>query len=157
MSDNIRIWVEIDHQPTHRAGGWAYLLAEGSARLGAAGGERSAGPERIALAGLVAALKAAPARASVIVHSASPALLAVPKRLAAADTEPPSADLDLWAPLSQALATRQVRFAAATAAPRSPGAFAAAWAELARDKAKTKPFGAVIPKANLMKVALPVA
>ena len=155
MSDNIRIWVEIDHQSVHRAGGWAYVLAEGGARNGAAGGERSAGPERIALAGVVAALKAAPPGADLIVRSASPAVLALPKRLAAADREPPSSDLDLWAPLTQAMAARQVRFDPDTTAPRTPAAFAAAWAELARDKAKTKPFGAVIPKANLLKLTLP--
>src|SRR3569623_1034751 len=137
MSVRLRLWVEISHQSAHRAGGWAYVTAEGSARQGAAGGERSAGPERIALAGLVAALGATPPGAEIVVHSASPALLALPKRLAAAEAEPPSQDLDLWAPLTQALATRQVRFAAAALATRTPVAFALAWAELARDKAKT--------------------
>jgi len=157
MSDLIRIWVEIDHQSTHRAGGWAYLMAEGSARLGAAGGERSAGAERIAMAGLTAALSAAPPGASVLVHSASPALLAISARLAASDSEPALVDLDLWAPLTKALSGRRVRFVAEKAGPRTPGAFAAAWAEMARDKAKTKPFSAVIPQANLAKVALPVS
>ncbi|MBS0361719.1 MAG: hypothetical protein JSR98_10085 [Proteobacteria bacterium] len=155
MSVHVRLWVEISHQSVHRAGGWAYVWAEGSARQGAAGGERSAGPERIALAGLVAGLKAAPAGAEVEVRSASPAMLALPKRLAAVETEPPSQDLDLWAPLTQALATRQVRFIPDTAAPRTPAAFAQAWAELARDKAKTKPFHAVIPKSNLEKANVP--
>ena len=155
MSVNIRIWVEIAHQPAHRAGGWAYVLAEGSARSGAAGGERSAAPERIALAGLVEALTATPAGAAVTVRSASPVVLAIPKRVATAETEPPQDDLDLWAPLTQVLAARQVRFAANVAAPRTPSAFAAAWAELARDKAKTKPFRATIPKANLDKIVVP--
>lgn len=155
MSVHTRLWVEISHQPVHRAGGWAYVAAEGSARLGAAGGERSAGPERIALAGLAAALKAVPAGAEVEVRSASPALLALPGRLAAAETEPPSQDLDLWAPVTQALAARRVRFIAEAAAARTPAAFAQAWAELARDKAKTKPFQAVIPKSNLEKAGVP--
>ncbi|THD64964.1 hypothetical protein [Phenylobacterium sp.] len=155
MSVNIRIWVEIAHQPAYRAGGWAYVLAEGGARSGAAGGERSAEAGRIALAGLAQALAATPAGAVVVVRSASPAVLAIPKRLAAAETEPPEEDLDLWAPLTKALAARQVRFAPDTAQLRTPSAFAAAWADLARDKAKTKPFRAIIPKANLDKVALP--
>jgi ribonuclease HI len=155
MSANIRIWVEISHQPAFRAGGWAYVLAEGGARLGAAGGERSAVDERIALAGLVEALKATPQGASVDVHSASPAVSALPKRLATADADPPSGDLDLWAALSTALASRQVRFAPTANQPRTPTAFAVAWAELARDKAKTKPFRAVIPKTNLEKAFVP--
>jgi hypothetical protein len=38
------------------------------------------------------------------------------------------------------------------AEPRTPCAFAAAWAELAMDKAKaTGPFSAAIPKPNLAK------
>ncbi len=39
--------------------------------------------------------------------------------------------------------------------PGAPSAFAAAWAELARDKAKTKgPFLSPIPKVNLAKAGV---
>ena len=150
----IRIWLEIDHQAAFRAGGWAYVLAEGSALSGAAGGDRAPSAERIVLAGLIEALKGAPAGSSVQVRSASAAATAIFRRLADAANAPDS-DLELWAELTTALKTRSVRFAAAPAQPRTPGAFAAAWAELARDKAKTRPFRAAIPKVNLAKAGVP--
>ena len=154
MSINIRIWVEISHQASFRAGGWAYVLAEGSSRLGAAGGDRDATAERIALKALTVALSASPPGATVEVLSATPAVVAVIKRLAPGG-EPPDQDLELWAPLVAAAATRQVRAAAAASAPRTPSAFASAWAELARDKGKTRPFSAAIPKTNLAKAGVP--
>jgi hypothetical protein len=64
-------------------------------------------------------------------------------------------DLALWAQLAAALKGRQIRFAAETTRPRTPSAFAAAWAELARDKAKTRPFRAAIPKVNLAQAGVP--
>lgn len=154
MSINIRIWVEISHQPAHRAGGWAYVLAEGSVRLGAAGGDRSAKAEPFALAGVVEALAATPAGAVVEVRSASPPVLPLARRLAP-DAEPPTEDLDLWAKFTALFAARQVTFLSAAQHPKTPSAFALAWAELARDKAKTKPFRAVIPRVNLEKAGVP--
>lgn len=155
MADVFRIWLETDHNLAFRSGGWAYVLAEGSALLGAAGGERTASPERIALAGLVEALKGVPAGSAVEVHSASRPVIAIPRRLAAAAADPPADDLELWAQLTTALKGRSPRFVPATSAPRTPTAFAAAWAELARDKAKTSPFRAAIPKTNLAKAGVP--
>lgn len=35
MSDIIRIWIETTHNSAFRSGGWAYVLAEGRALLGA--------------------------------------------------------------------------------------------------------------------------
>lgn len=153
MADIIRIWLEANHQPAFLSGGWAYVLAEGRALLGAAGGERTVSAERLALAGLVEALGAAPSGAPVEIRSATPSVLAVPRRLK--DGEPPSDDLELWAQLATALKDRPVSFSAAASAPRTPTAFAAAWAELARDKAKTRPFQAAIPKTNLAKAGVP--
>src|SRR5258708_5374398 len=115
MSDIIRIWVETTHNSAFRSGGWAYVLAEGRALPGAAG-----------------ARKAARAGARVEVRSASRALIALPARLTAA--EQPAEDLDLWAQLTAALKARTVSFARTANAPKTPTAFAAAWAELARDK-----------------------
>jgi hypothetical protein len=155
MADLIRIWLETDHNLAFRSGGWAYVLAEGRALLGAAGGERTPSPERIALAGLVEALKGAPAGSGVEVHSASRSVIAIPRRLASAAEEPPTDDLELWTQLTTALKGRSPRFVAATSAPRTPTAFAAAWAELARDKAKTSAFRAAIPKTNLAKAGVP--
>jgi len=154
MADPIRIWLETDHQAAFRAGGWAFVLAEGRALSGVAGGERTASPERIALASLVEALKGVPAGFAVELESATRAVLMVPRRLAAVE-DPPTEDLELWAQLSTALKGRSVRFAPAASVAKTPTAFAAAWAELARDKAKRAAFHAPIPKVNLAKAGVP--
>jgi hypothetical protein len=155
MADLIRIWLEIDHQAAFRSAGWAYVLAEGRAVSGAAGGERTVAPERVALAGLVDALKVVPVGLAVQVMSASRAVVAIPRRLAAVD-DPPSEDLELWAQIATATRVRSIAFAAASNTPRTPTAFAAAWAELARDKAKTAgAFRSAIPKPNLAKAGVP--
>jgi len=156
MADPIRIWLETDHHLAFRSGGWAFVLAEGRALSGAAGGERTASAERIALAGLLGATKDLPPTAAVEVASASRAVLMIPRRLAAAADDPPIEDLELWAQVTTALKGRSARFAPATNALRTPTAFAAAWAELARDKAKTAgAFRAPIPKVNLAKAGVP--
>ena len=154
MADTIKIWLETAYNPAFRCGGWAYVLAEGRALLGAAGGERTPTPERVALAGLAEALKASPPGVRVEVRSASPLVVSVPQRLAAA--EPPTEDLDLWAQLATALKARPVSFARIASAPKTPTAFAAAWADLARDKVKNGgAFRAAIPKINLGKAGVP--
>lgn len=154
MSDIIRIWVETTHNTAFRSGGWAYVLAEGRALLGAAGGERTASPERVALAGLVEALKAAPAGFRVEIQSASPLVIAARSRMVSTDA--PVEDLDLWAQLTTALKDRPASFAKIASAPKTPTAFAAAWADLARDKVKNGgAFRATIPKANLIKAGVP--
>ena len=56
--------------------------------------------------------------------------------------------------LTAALAGRQPTFAIAGPSKASPTGFAAAWAELARDKANAQgAFVSAIPKPNLAKVA----
>jgi hypothetical protein len=154
MADAVRIWVEISHHPAFRCGGWAFVASEKGALTGAAGGERTPSPERIALAGLVEAVKELPPKAGLEIHSACAPVLALPKRLAifATGAEAPADDLELWAQLSTVLGKREVRFQRAVNEPRTPTAFAAAWAELAQDKAKAAgAFRAVIPKTNLAK------
>jgi ribonuclease HI len=154
MSDIIRIWIETTHNSAFRSGGWGYVLAEGRALLGAAGGERTPSPERVALAGLVEALKAAPAGIRVEILSASPLVVAAPRRMAGA--EPPTEDLDLWAQLATLLKDRPASFGKTPNAPKTPTAFAAAWADLARDKVKNGgAFRAAIPKINLGKAGVP--
>jgi hypothetical protein len=157
MSDNIRIWVEISHSAAYRSGGWAFVKAEGRALSGVAGGDRTGSPQAVALAGLLEAFKDLPPDAAVEVLSATPAVSGAQRRLAELDAggEAPADDLPLWAQLSAVLKARPVRFAAASCQPRTPCAFAAAWAELARDKAKTRPFRAAIPKPNLAKAGVP--
>jgi len=154
MSDVVRIWLEISHNAAFRCGGWAFVIADGDGRLGAVGGERTASPERIALAGLADVLKTAPATASLQIHSAAKLVVGVPRRLDGSG-EPPAEDLELWAPIATALKTRAVRFVPAENRPRSPTAFAVAWSELARDKAKAGgAFRAIIPKPNLAKAGV---
>mgnify|MGYP001554890785 CR=1 FL=1 len=156
MSDNIRIWVEISHQPAFRAGGWAFVRAEGRALSGAAGGERAASPDAVALAGVLAALADLPANAAVEVLSATPQIARLGRRGAELEAggEAPTEDLALWAQIAALMRARAIRTGAAASQPRTPTAFAAAWAELARDKAKIKPFRAAIPKANLAKAGV---
>ena len=157
MSDSIRIWVEISHSAAYRSGGWAFVRAEGRALSGAAGGDRTASPDAVAIAGVLAALQDLPSSAAVEVLSATPRIAGAGRRIAELETggEAPAEDLALWAQLSAALKARPVKFASATNAPRTPTAFSTAWAELARDKAKTRPFHSAIPKANLVKAGVP--
>jgi ribonuclease HI len=158
MSDIIRLWVEISHHSAFRSGGWGYVRAEGRALTGAAGGERTPSPDRIALAALLAALKDLPPNAAVEVHSATARIAGAGRRVAELEAggEPPAEDLELWAQLSAALKAHPARFAAAANQLRTPTAFAAAWAELARDKAKAAgAFRAAIPKTNLAKAGVP--
>jgi|SRR5579859_937256 len=164
MSDNIRIWIEISHSSAYRAGGWSYVRAEGRALSGAAGGERTASADAIALSGLIAALGDLPANARIEILSATPRIIAIGRRLVhlsdGGDFSNPGDDgqdddLALWAQLAATLRARSVSFAPFAQAPRTPSAFASAWAELAADKAKTRPFSAAIPKSNLAKAGVP--
>lgn len=152
MADIVRIWVETSHHAAFRSAGWAFVRRDADGLSGAAGGERHVTPERAVLAGLAEALKSLPAGAAVEVHTASADLAALPARIAGftAGEDPPSEDLDLWAQLATAL--KSVRILPAANRPGTPSAFATAWAELARDKAKaTGPFRSPIPKPNLAK------
>jgi len=155
MADVIRIWVETSYNTAFRCGGWAWVMAEGKGLSGAAGGERTPSTERIALAGLADALKAARPGAEIEIHSSDALLIRAPRRIAGVG-DPPYEDLDYWAPVTAALKTRQARFASLAVTPRTPAAFAAAWAELARDKAKSGgAFRSAIPKTNLAKAGVP--
>ncbi|WP_309642895.1 hypothetical protein [Phenylobacterium sp.] len=149
----IRLWTLSSHHPAFRVGGWAHVRSTAEGLAGVAGGARNITPERTALAGFAAALKDLPP-GPLAVHTDSPILLgpvrAVILREAA---EPPESDLDLWAQIQTALAGRAATFVRVTISPNTPQAFAAAWAELARDKAKAGgPFSSPIPKPNLAKV-----
>lgn len=150
MTTSTHIWVETSHHPAFRCAGWAFVRQDGAELSGAAGGERHVTPERAVLAGLAEALKGLAAGAAVEVRTGNRQIAALPGRIAgfAAGEDPPAEDLDLWAQLSTALKTVRI-----VAAP--PNAFAAAWAELARDKAKaTGGFRSPIPKPNLAKAGV---
>ena len=147
-----RIWLATAYDATYRNGGWAYVMAEGGARSGVAGGERNVSAERILLTGVVEALKAAGGGADI--HSSDPRAIAISRRIADLET-PPSEDLDLWAPIATALKAGKVRFVPAVAQAGTPLAFAMAWADLGRDKAKASGrFRSPIPKPNLAKAGV---
>ena len=152
MADSIQIWVEVSHHAAFRCGGWAFVRKDAEGLSGAAGGARSVNLERAVLTGLAEAVKGLPGGAAVAVHTSSGQIAALPARIAAfgSGDEPPTNDLDLWAQLATAL--KAVRIGRAENRPGTPTAFATAWAELARDKAKaTGPFRSPIPKPNLAK------
>ena len=155
MADSIQIWVEISHHAAFRCGGWAFVRKDAAGLSGAAGGDRSVTPERAMLAGLAEALKGLSAGEAVEVQTSNAQILALPGQIAAFNSgeEPPATNLDLWAQLSMAL--KGVRVLRAANRPGTPAAFAAAWAELARDKAKaTGAFRSAIPKPNLLKAGV---
>ena len=151
------IWIQTSYHQAFKCGGWAYVRSHDKAASGQAGGERYTTPERKALAALLAALKDLPKGAVAIqIDNAAVARAAA---LIAAGRPPqgddaPAGNLDLWAALTAALAGRQPSFAIAGPSKASPTGFAAAWAELARDKANAQgAFVSAIPKPNLAKVA----
>lgn len=151
MSTQTTLWVEISHHVAFRVGGWAFVRKDSGALSGHAGGDRRVTAERTALQALLAALKdvAGPAR----VFTAAAPILAIPARIAAAQAgeDPPSEDLDLWAQAMTALSSGRIEIVRGAAGDRT-SAFAAAWAELGRDRAKDKgPFTSAIPKPNLAK------
>jgi hypothetical protein len=152
MADSIQIWVEVSHHAAFRCGGWAFVRKDVEGLSGAAGGDRSMTAERAVLAGLAEALKGLPVGAAIEVRTSSPLLAALPARIASftAGEEPPTENLDLWAQLTTTL--KSARVDRVENRPGTPAAFASAWAELARDKAKaTGAFRSPIPKPNLAK------
>ena len=157
MSKTTRIWTQSSYHTAFKCGGWAYLRDDAEGLVGQAGGDRYTTPERMALTALLAALKDLPkGAASIQIDDAAVARTAA---LIAAGRPPqgddaPAENLDLWAALTAALAGRQPTFAIAGPSKASPTGFAAAWAELARDKANAQgAFVSAIPKPNLAKVA----
>jgi ribonuclease HI len=157
MTTPITLWLEISHHAAFRVGGWAYVRREPEgAVLGYAGGERRIDAERATLLGLIAALKDTRGATPVQIRTASPRVAAIPARLKAAQAgeEAPSENLELWAQLATALSAAPIEVVAGAAEDRAAG-FAAAWAEVGRDRAKDKGnFTAAIPKPNLLKAGV---
>ena len=157
MSEPVRIWLEISHHAAFRVGGWAGVRADGVAVTGSAGGERRIDAERTALAGLAAALKSPAAPRPTRLFTSSDLVAAIPARIRAAQEGEgaPTENLDLWAQVMTALAPGVIRIVQVARTPGTPSAFAAAWAELGRDRVKDKgPFTAPIPKSNLAKAGI---
>lgn len=157
MPAPVRIWLEVAHHPAFRVGGFAFLRQAAGEVSGTAGGERRIDAERAGLAALIAALSGLPGGAEVELHTSSAQLLAIPRRIAAAEAgeDAPADNLDLWAQARTAFQRLRLVMRPAAPAPRTPSAFAAAWAELGRDRAKDKgAFTAAIPKPNLAKAGV---
>lgn len=157
MSPQVRIWLEISHHAAFRVGGWAWVRADGVAVSGHAGGDRGVDAERTALAGLIAALDRPPGSGAAQLHTASDLAAAIPARIKAAQAgdNPPTGNLDLWARATTLLAAAPVVMVRTSATPGAPSAFAAAWADFARDKAKDRGrFASPIPKVNLAKAGV---
>lgn len=152
-----RLWTRSAHHAAFKCGGWAFVRVVAGERSGQAGGERNTTPRRMALAGVVAALKDLPPGA-VAIDLGDAALAILARKIAAgqalAEDETPTEDLDLWAALTTALKGRTVTFSASGGGAKGgPQAFAQAWADLAMDKAKMGgTFASAIPKPNLAKV-----
>lgn len=150
MSDTIRIWAGVSHHAAFRCGGWAYVRKVAGQATGAAGGERATTAQRMALAGLAAALSDLPA-GPVVVHTDSADMEALAALLPGGA---PGEDKDLWVKVVAAVGCRKLSVTRTPLQPKTGVAFAAAWADLASDKAKaTGVFKAAIPKPNLAKVA----
>jgi ribonuclease HI len=148
----VQIWLGAAHHPSFRCGGWAYVRTEGSLVTGAAGGQRNTTPQRVALAGLVSALRGLPPSTDQVIHIQTTSPEAVPLAEVLAGRAQPEGDLDLWAQLATASKGYRLEIARVAVKPDTATAFTDAWANLAMDKAKaTGPFTAAIPKANLAK------
>jgi ribonuclease HI len=157
MATSVRIWLEAAHHESFRIGGWAFVRLTAGEVRGAAGGARRVDPEQASLIAFAAALADPAPGAGVDLHTSSSLVLDIPGRITAAEAgdNAPTQNLDLWAQAATAL--RRVRLVTCRAelTPGSPAAFAAAWADFARDRAKDKgAFTAVIPKSNLAKAGV---
>lgn len=149
-----RIWLEVSHLTALRIGGWAFLRHDGAELRGMAGGARTIDAERHALTAFIEVLKDIPDGAAVDLASASPPILAIPGRIAKAQggDDAPAENLDLWAKATTTLGRVAVTLRRAEG---QPAAFTAAWAERARDLARTKgAFSSAIPKPNLAKAGV---
>jgi hypothetical protein len=119
---------------------------------GRAGGDRRTTRARMALAGLAAALRDLPAGVGPAVVAPRPDALVL-HTLVKLPADPPTDDLDLRAELAKLLAGRAWTLAIGDPKAATPLAFAAAWSDLASDKAKMGgAFVNAIPKPNLAKV-----
>jgi hypothetical protein len=164
MTSPTRLWIACAYRPALRTGGWAHIRVAGDKTTGAAGGDRRIGARRVALSGLVAALRPSPDASSlnaqgpedILLHTTDVEVAALAEhltKLVAGSVEVPGEDLDLWAQLQTALTGRRLKVVRLRPEPQTPQAFAAAWADLGLDKAKAGAFTAAIPKTNLAKVA----
>jgi hypothetical protein len=155
MTLPVRLWICAAHHPVFRCGGWASVWTAGGQAAGVAGGARGLTAPRTALTGLATALEGLAAGGGALaIHTTSPELASLARFLAALPDPAgaPEEDFDLWARILTAAKGRSLSLVQVPLQPDTPAAFAAAWADLAMDKAKaTGAFTAAIPKPNLAK------
>ncbi len=157
----LKLWIEISHQAPYRTGGWAWLRQDRAVVTGAAGGERNVEAEAFGLHALQAALVDLPEGAAVALHLSDGGLIDAVRTMSArraAGWVNASGDRDLraetWEMIAKVLTGRALSLVRTQPAdPRTPAGFAAAWAELGRDRAKTKgTFRNLIPRPNLARI-----
>jgi ribonuclease HI len=153
----VRVWLEVAHHANFRIGGWAFVRLNAGEVSGTAGGARRSDLEQTSLAAIAAGLAGLAQGADVELQTSSLLVLAIPGRITAAEAgeNAPVENLELWAQAATAL--RRVRLVTGRAelAPGGPTAFAVAWADFARDRAKDRgAFTAVIPKPNLAQAGV---
>ena len=155
MTNIVRLWTSTAFDRNYLCGGWASLRLIGADAAGFAGGDRRTTDRRMLLAGLAAGMRGAPAAAAIRLESDSADARTLAAILAG-DCPGPEDDLDLWAPILAACRGRALTVSVAAPNPDTPIAFAAAWAELSRNKAKAKgAFTAAIPRTNVAQVDWP--
>jgi hypothetical protein len=158
---SVKIWIETEHQPVYRAGGFAWLRHGAEGLSGAAGGFRDVDAEDLAARSLLSAVKGLPPGEAVALHLSEPRLIEGVRQLGARraagwkDAEgAPLPAAETWEAVAKALAGRGLSLARIDRADaRKPASFCAAWAELGLDRAKSR--GDVqnpIPRPNLAKV-----
>lgn len=147
----LKIWLAAAHDAAHRNGGWAFVR-QGAEAVGCAGGDRRTTRARMALSGLLSALKDVPADAELMLIAPRADALTL-HTLLKPPAEPITEDADLRKALGAALTGRAVKLAAGDPAQPTPLQFAAAWADTASEKAKMGGgFSVAIPRTNLAKV-----
>ncbi len=152
MPDTVRLYVAAAFDRAYLCGGWASVRLIGAEPAGFAGGERRTTVRRMLLTGLAAGLRGLPPAVAVRIRTDATEAKALSAILSGAVAGPED-DLAIWAPILIACRNRPVTVTAATADPDTPLAFAHAWADLSRDKARTKgPFTATIPRTNVAQV-----
>jgi hypothetical protein len=152
----VNIWVAAAHHAAFRCGGWAYVREGAPELTGAAGGDRNTTLEQMAFAGLAAALKTLPKAATPVqVHTPHPELVGLSDHLKTRTTPKDLSEEvhSAWMVIVHLAVARPIQIVYAPPLARTPIAFALAWAELGRDKAKASGhFISPIPKPNLAKM-----
>jgi len=152
----VNIWTAAAYHVAFRCGGWAYVREGAPELTGAAGGDRNTTLEQMAFAGLAAALKTLPkALTAVQVHTPHTELVGLSVHLTA-HTTPKDLSVEVdgaWRTILHLAASRPIQIVYDPPLAKTPIAFALAWADLARDKAKASGhFISPIPKPNLAKM-----